>query len=72
MKDITYAEVQKACQVIADKIKSEYPLNITIAAVSRGGLIPATIIAHLLGIKDIHFIRLSSYSDNKEQSLNIL
>ncbi len=68
MKNITFAEVKDACQIIADKIKSENPEKITIAAVSRGGLIPATIISHLLGIKDIRFIRLSSYTNDHQQS----
>lgn len=68
MKDFTFAEIKDACQAIADKIKSENPSKITIAAVSRGGLIPATMTAHLLGIKDIRFIRLSSYANDKQQS----
>ena len=68
MKDFTFAEIKDACQAIADKIKSENPSKITIAAVSRGGLIPATMTAHLLGIKDIRFIRLSSYASDKQQS----
>lgn len=68
MKDVTFAEIKNACQVIADKIKSDNPSKITIAAVSRGGLIPATMTAHLLGIKDIRFIRLSSYANDKQQS----
>ena len=68
MKNITFAEIKDACQIIADKIKSENHEKITIAAVARGGLIPATIIAHILGIKDIRFIRLSSYADDHQQS----
>ena len=68
MKNITFAEIKDACQDIADKIKSENPEKITIAAVARGGLIPATIIAHILGIKDIRFIRLSSYANDHQQS----
>ena len=68
MKNITFTEVKEACQIIADKIKSENPEKITIVAVARGGLIPATITAHILGIKDIRFIRLSSYADDHKQS----
>lgn len=68
MKNFTFAEIQNACKAIADKIKSENLDKITIAAVSRGGLIPATMVAHLLGIKDIRFIRLSSYANNHQQS----
>lgn len=68
MKNITFTEIKNACKDIADKIKSENLEKITIVAVARGGLVPATIIAHLLGIKDIKFIRLSSYSNEHQQS----
>lgn len=72
MKNITFTEINDACQVIADKIKSENPEKITIAAVARGGLIPATITAHMLGIKDIRFIRLSSYTDADHQRSELI
>lgn len=70
MKEVTFTEIKNACNVIADKIKSENknPEKITIVAVARGGLIPATMTAHLLGIKDIRFIRLSSYANDHQQS----
>ena len=68
MKNVTFTEIKNACKDIADKIKSENHEKITIVAVARGGLVPATIIAHLLGIKDIKFIRLSSYSNEHQQS----
>lgn len=68
MKNVTFTEIKNACKDIADKIKSENHEKITIVAVARGGLVPATIIAHLLGIKDIKFIRLSSYANDHQQS----
>ena len=68
MKNVTFTEIKNACKDIADKIKSENHEKITIVAVARGGLVPATIIAHLLGIKDIRFIRLSSYANDHQQS----
>lgn len=68
MKNVTFTEIKNACKDIADKIKPENLEKITIVAVARGGLVPATIIAHLLGIKDIKFIRLSSYSNEHQQS----
>ena len=68
MKNISFAEIKDACKIIADKIKSENHEKITIVAVARGGLIPATMTAHMLGIKDIRFIRLSSYADDHQRS----
>lgn len=68
MKEISDTRVYAACRQMAQKIKERTPENFVLAAVSRGGLVPATIIAHWLGVKDIKFIRLSSYDNNKEQS----
>ena len=68
MKEISDTRVYAACRQLAQKIKERTPQNFTLAAVSRGGLVPTTIVAHLLREKDIKFIRLSSYDDQKEQS----
>ncbi len=68
MKQISYTEIDNACFKIAEKIKSENCPNYTIVAVSRGGLVPAAIVSHYLGYKDIKFIRLSSYSNEKQHS----
>ncbi len=68
MKNYSYEQINDACFQIAQKIAQQSTANPIIVAVSRGGLIPATIISHYLKTKDIRFIRLSSYSDNKEQS----
>ena len=69
MKEITQDQVDNACFLIAQKIQERSPNGFVLAAVSRGGLVPATIISHYLKHKDIRFIRLSSYSDeSKAQS----
>lgn len=69
MKKITYEQIDNACFKLAEKIKSLTPESFVIAAVSRGGLVPAAIVAHYLNYKDIRFIRLSSYTDDtKSQS----
>ena len=48
MKEITQEQVDKACYLIAQKIKERSPNGFVLAAVSRGGLVPATIISHYL------------------------
>lgn len=65
MKKISMDEVNDACLKIAEKIKADNCKDIILVAVARGGLVPTTIIAHYLGIKNLFFIRLSSYSDNE-------
>ena len=68
MKEISDTRVYAACRQIAQKIKERTPQNFVLAAVSRGGLVPATIVAHWLDVKEIKFIRLSSYDNQKEHS----
>lgn len=72
MKKISIDAVNDACFKIAEKIKSENHAHLTLVAVSRGGLVPTTIIAHCLGIKELKFIRLSSYSDNEHTRAGII
>ena len=68
MKEISDTRVYAACRQIAQKIKERTPQNFVLAAVSRGGLVPATIVAHWLDVKEIKFIRLSSYNNQQERS----
>ncbi len=72
MKEITHEQVDNACFLIAQKIKERSPNGFVLAAVSRGGLVPATIISHYLQHKDIRFIRLSSYSDENKEQFHII
>ena len=68
MKIISPEQVEAACRLMAQRIKAQTPEKYTLAAVSRGGLMPTALVAHFLGCKEIRFIRLSSYDDNQEQS----
>lgn len=68
MKIISPEQVEAACRLMSQQIKAQTPQGYTIAAVSRGGLMPAALVAHYLNYKNILFIRLSSYDDNQEQA----
>ena len=68
MKIISPEQVEAACRLIAQRIKAQSPKKYTLAAVSRGGLMPTALVAHYLNCKDILFIRLSSYDSDKERS----
>lgn len=68
MKIISPEQVEAACRIMAQRIKSQSPENYKLAAVSRGGLMPTALVAHYLDCKDILFIRLSSYDSDKERS----
>lgn len=71
MKKINFAQIDNACFSIARKIEQQSPNGFVIAAVSRGGLVPAVIISHYLNYKDIRFIRLSSYDDKEKTQTRI-
>ena len=68
MKIISSEQVEAACRLIAQQITKQTPQGYTIAAVSRGGLMPAALVSHYLNYKNILFIRLSSYDDTQERS----
>ncbi len=55
--------VTRACNYY---LRTEKPIK-TIVAVSRGGLVPATVLSHLLGIRDVQVIQAASYTDNRKQ-----
>jgi xanthine phosphoribosyltransferase len=68
MKIISSEQVEAACRQMARNIKERTPDKYTLVAVSRGGLMPAAMVAHYLDCKNILFIRLSSYDNDKERS----
>ena len=68
---IKWTEVTQACVNISNKVKKN-KIDI-IVAVSRGGLIPARLIAKHLKIRRIYSLGMESYSDdtNKANEINI-
>ena len=65
---ISWENIQEWSADIAHKIAADCPdiNHMTLVAVSRGGLIPAQLIAYRLNIRDIRVMKLISYdSDNK-------
>lgn len=64
---LSYSKISIACESIAEKLLAEgFEIN-RIIAITRGGMVPACILANLLGIKNISSIAISSYSDDKVQ-----
>lgn len=63
---ITWDEFHKDCKNLATKIKASGSYN-KIVAVSRGGLLPAGIIAYELDIRNCETINMSSYDNTYER-----
>lgn len=66
---ITWNEVKDLSDELAYKIKSHCQdlETATLVAVSRGGLIPAQLIAYKLNIRDVRVMKLISYNENNER-----
>lgn len=66
---ITWEEIKNWSNTIADKIATDCAdiSQMTLVAVSRGGLIPAQLIAYKLNIRDIRIMKLISYDNNNKR-----
>ncbi len=66
---VNWDEFHKHAKELAEKIKAYRSFD-KIVAVSRGGLLPAGIIAYNLGIRNVQTINMSSYDDDVQRSDN--
>lgn len=71
-KYVSWDEIQGLCRFMASRIHREAPELTKILAVTRGGLIPAGIIARELGIRHIETIGIGSYDGMVQGELRIL
>ncbi len=64
-QQITWEEIQHWSDILAEKIAADCANleQATLVAVSRGGLIPAQLIAYKLNIRDVRVMKLISYTD---------
>ncbi len=63
---ITWDEFHKDTKELCTKIKDKGTFN-KIIAVSRGGLLPAGIIAYELNIRNVEVVNMSTYDGNKQR-----
>ena len=64
---LSYHDIHTDCIKLAKLIKKKYKPK-KLILISRGGLIPGSIIANYLGIQDIDVIALKTYSDRKKNT----
>lgn len=70
---VSWDEIHRDSVALVEKLRAEFAvLPAKILAVTRGGLVPASIIAHSLGIKDIETIGLESHDGQKRGDRVIL
>ena len=71
-KRITWEEIHSDTQELAGKIKTTGKTFKGILAITRGGLIPAGIVANELNIKIVETIGLESYQGLEQGNVKIL
>lgn len=62
---ITWSRVEDGVTTIFEKLGGWKPDMII--AISRGGLIPAVMLSHILKVRDIHTLKIQSYTDTNDQ-----
>ncbi len=67
---ISYEEVIKDCKKLAEALKN-CEIN-KIIAITRGGMVPACLIAELLNIRQIGSVALASYDEGNRSELKLL
>jgi hypoxanthine phosphoribosyltransferase len=50
---LTWGDIDDACASLASAVRDAGPLPAVVAGVSRGGLIPAVMLAHRLGLREV-------------------
>jgi hypoxanthine phosphoribosyltransferase len=67
--NVTWKEVDEITDIFVDQFKKDWGYVLSddfcIIALARGGLIPANIISHKLGIPQVHSLGLSYYENDK-------
>lgn len=69
---LTFEEIKHLSDILAEQIAADCAdlSQATLVAVSRGGLVPAQLIAYKLNIRDIRVMKLISYDeDNTRQEI---
>ena len=61
---ISWDQIEKSCDILANKVLESQWQCSSIVGISRGGSIPATIIAHRLGINRLYLV---AYKQNKDK-----
>ena len=66
---LSWHDVTKKCKEIAKEIKEQFDVNeLQLYGIARGGLIPATIISHILGIR-LKMLDVYSYKNQSQGNI---
>ncbi len=68
---VSWDQFHRDSRALAWRLSAEGPFDVVVA-VTRGGLVPAAIVARELGIRVIETVCISSYDYDKQENLKIL
>lgn len=64
---VSWGEVESLCERLARRIRAEYGKQDVVLAVTRGGMVPATMLAQALELRNILTATVIFYKDNGDQ-----
>jgi xanthine phosphoribosyltransferase len=68
---LSWADIYSACVCVVGQMNAVQYLPKKLVAISRGGLAPAAILAHILDIRDVTCIRFQSYTHQGRSAILI-
>lgn len=68
---LDWADITVSVIALADRIEKHNYEPKRILAVARGGLIPAAMLAHRLGVQEVGSIQIESYKDSKRNKIRM-
>lgn len=71
-KSLDWDYINDLCKVVVEKINEQNDKVSNIIAVSRGGLIPATIISHMLDVDKLYCLGMKSYKGKSKIGLPVV
>ena len=69
---LSWEDVAESCRILAEKIARGPVAHDVILAITRGGLIPAGMVSHLLGIRDVASVALERYQGRTPSRIRVL
>jgi hypoxanthine phosphoribosyltransferase len=70
---LSWEQIDCSVYTLANRLKANPSLTpVRIIAIARGGLIPAVMLSHYLGIRDVQMINAISYADDGKRNHGLL
>ena len=70
--DLSWEDVAESSRILAEKVAAGPVVHDVILAITRGGLIPAGMMSHILGIRDVASVALERYHGRTPSRIRVL